>query len=166
MKRFYSALVVTALSLSPLSLNAVHAAEQAEAVEVTSNTAAPAQSLEIDRPGVMDRMMFKLGLSKEQKQKIRSIRHAKHQKAEALQNEQNTRLAALQNALKSGTDDEVRQAFADLQTTQQSLSAIHLEGLLETRTLLTPEQRNTFAGMSMHHLGGHKKGGHKKGRHK
>jgi Spy/CpxP family protein refolding chaperone len=166
MKKLYSALVVAGLCLSPVSFNAVHAAEQTEAVEATSNIAAPAQPVEIDRPGMMDRMMFKLGLSKEQKQKIRSIRHAKREKAEALQNEQNTKLAALQNALKSGTDDEVRQAFADLQTTQQSLSAIHLEGLLETRTLLTPEQRNTFAGMSLHHLGGHKKGGHKKGRHK
>lgn len=161
MKSFYSALVVAGLCLFPMSFHASHAAEKTEAVEKASNTVAPPPPAEIDHPGMMDRMMFKLGLSKEQKEKIRAIRQAKREKAEALQNEHKTKLAALQNALKTGTDDEVRQAFAALQTSQQSLSAIHLEGMLETRTLLTPEQRKTFAGMSLHHLGGHGKGRHK-----
>lgn len=161
MKSFYSALVLAGLCVFPISFHHGHAAEKTEAAEKASNTVAPPAPVEIDHPGMMDRMMFKLGLSKEQKEKIRTIRQAKREKAEAIRNEQKTKLAALQNALKTGSDDEVRQAFSALQATQQSLSAIHLEGMLETRTLLTPEQRNTFAGMSLHHLGGHGKGRHK-----
>lgn len=158
MKIVYTALAVSALCLFPISFVKVHASEKNVIEEKAGNKEAPPPPLEIDHPNMMDRMVFKLGLTKEQKQKINSIRRAKREKAEALHNDQKTKLVALQNALKNGTDDEVRQAFIALQAANQSISALHLEGMLETRTLLTPEQRNTFAGMSVHHLGGHGRG--------
>lgn len=124
------------------------------------NGASPAGAVELDHPGMIDRMMYKLSLTKEQKQKIHAIRDAKRQKASALHGEQKEKLGALQTALRSGSDDDVRKAFEALQLSNQKLSALHLEGVLETRVLLTPEQRETFSGMTLHVLGGHKRGRH------
>jgi len=104
--------------------------------------------------------MYKLSLSKEQKQKMRAIREAKRTQADAIHSEHSAHIAKLQAALKAGTDDEVRKIFSELQVTNQKLSALHLEGMLETRALLTPEQRETFSKMTHKLLGGHKKGHH------
>jgi|GEM_PF-794722 len=172
MKNFFSIFFVTTAILLPTSFNNAHAVEPASQVEVKSNvssssspTAAAASNaaggnVEFDHPGMIDRMMYKLSLTKDQKQKIHAIRDAKRQKAGPIHAEQKQKLGALQTALKSESDDEVRKAFNDLQLTNQKLSEFHLEGVLETRLLLTPEQRETFSGMTMHVLGGHKRGRH------
>lgn len=111
-----------------------------------------------------ERMMKELSLTKEQKQKIKAIREDKREKAEALHNEQKAKMAALQTALKSGTDDEVRKAFSEVQSGHQKLAAMHLEGMLETRALLNPQQREIFSKMSQGMMAGHRKGRHGPGK--
>lgn len=160
MKGIYTTFICSALCLAPLP-STVFAAEKtdapakAEVSESNNNAVVPPAAMDLDHPGMYERMKFKLGLTKEQKQKIHAIRKAKREKSEAIQEERKAKLTDLQTALKSGTDDDVRKAFAALQATNQKLSELHLEGMLETRTFLTPDQRATFAGMGLHHLGGH-----------
>lgn len=162
MKKYIFAALSAGALFSPISSHQAIAAEQAAPVEAKAhNQSGNSNTIEeIDRPGMFDRMTFKLSLSKEQKEKIHAIRSAKLQKSEEIHKEQKAKLASLQNALKSGSDDDVRKAFEELQGVNQKLSAIHLEGMLETRALLTPDQRKIFSGMSMHVLGGHKRGRH------
>lgn len=148
----------TAFVFLAAPLSTARADEKAQ--EVESHEALTPPSPEMVHPGLQERMMYKLSLSKEQKQKMRAIREAKRTQADAIHSEHSAHIAKLQAALKAGTDDEVRKIFSELQVTNQKLSALHLEGMLETRALLTPEQRETFSKMTHKLLGGHKKRRH------
>ena len=147
----------TAFVFLAATMNTASAQDQTQDAEM-SEALAPPPPLDVARPGLQERMMYKLSLSKEQKQKMRAIREAKRTQADTIQTEHLAQLAKLQAALKAGTDDEVRKIFSELQATNQKLSALHLEGMLETRALLTAEQRETFSKMTHKLLGGHKKG--------
>jgi len=157
-------LLSTAFVFLAAPLNTASAQDQAQDAEV-SEALAPPPPLDVAHPGLQERIMYKLSLSKEQKQKMRAIREAKRTQADAIHSEHSAHIAKLQAALKAGTDDEVRKIFSELQVTNQKLSALHLEGMLETRALLTPEQRETFSKMTHKLLGGHKKRRHGRKKH-
>lgn len=108
-----------------------------------------------ERPGggrgeMGERIRRELGLSEEQAKQLRELREAHRQEAMALHQEVQSKREALKAALESPQLDEgrVKSLQADLKAVHEKLADHRLEGILEVRKILTPEQFAKFQEMT------------------
>lgn len=95
-------------------------------------------------------MMKELDLSEDQVAKIKAI-HEKR-KVEMMEAKKNVREAHQVLHQELGTDaseEALREKFKSVQSARQAMAQVHFEEVLEVRSILTPDQRKKFEGMSM-----------------
>lgn len=94
------------------------------------------------------KMTRELGLTQEQVNKIREIRENQREEIRSIQSEISEKMKQFQTMFAGdATETTVRSLFAEISTLKQKLAQIHLDGLIASRKILKPEQRNVFTTM-------------------
>ncbi|NUM88947.1 MAG: Spy/CpxP family protein refolding chaperone [Bdellovibrionales bacterium] len=111
------------------------------------------------------RMAEELGLSQEQKDKMKEMREKSREQHQARRDSMQTAREELEKALQSdATEKQLRAKFESLEKLQREFARERFEHVLAVRAILTPEQRTKFRGM----MGGGDRGGwrkeHRKGK--
>ena len=92
------------------------------------------------------RLMEQLNLSKEQKQQISTIRQKYQRQTQQLREEIRSERQKLQDMMAgTATEAEIRRQHPQVAQLNQTIHNLHFEGMLQTRQVLTPEQRRQFA---------------------
>lgn len=98
----------------------------------------------------------RLGLTDEQKEKIKEIRSQFRSTIETNHESLRSNHEKLREALKSNTSEkELKEMHSKLSETKQKLGDLRFEVMLKIRAILTPEQRAKFG---KGHMGGGKRG--------
>ncbi|MGA1623822.1 MAG: Spy/CpxP family protein refolding chaperone [Synechocystis sp.] len=97
-------------------------------------------------PQGQERLMESLNLSAQQKQDLNKIRQKYQSQMEGLQSQLRTRQDELR-ALMSGnaSDSDIRAKHNQVAALRQQLGDLRFDSMLESRKILTPDQRKEFA---------------------
>ncbi|MEK7287561.1 MAG: Spy/CpxP family protein refolding chaperone [Elusimicrobiota bacterium] len=97
----------------------------------------------------LEKIESKLGLSDDQKKKLREHRKTHREEAKKLRKEIKEKREAFQVELEKPelSADATKKAHAELQQVRNKMADHHLEGILAVRQILTPEQFKKFKEM-------------------
>ncbi len=93
-------------------------------------------------------LIEELRLTSQQKQQLRKIRsHYQPQLIEHQRQLQQHKARLIQLLVGTASEDRIRSQHRQLTSVSERLAELSFEGMLEVRTVLTPEQRNLLAEM-------------------
>lgn len=97
-------------------------------------------------------LLDKLGLSDDQKQKLKAIHEAKKGSAMELHKEMRVLQQQFIDAMVAETSDASLRSLHDkVEQKRAQMGALRFEGMLEVRKILTPDQRKKFAELHQQH---------------
>jgi Spy/CpxP family protein refolding chaperone len=113
-----------------------------------------------DRPNKKgDRLMLNLDLSPEQKKQLAAIRNKYENRTEKLQSQLMSQQQELRTLMGgSATKEAIRKKHNQVMALRQELNSLRFEMMLDSREVLTPEQRQKFA-QQVSEWGGRKRRG-------
>jgi len=102
-----------------------------------------------------DRLMESLNLSDQQKQELNAIRQKYQGQMDQLNTELRTRQDELRNLMAGNAgDNDIRAKHNQVASLRQQLGELRFNSMLESRKVLTPDQRQQFAQMMDGRRGG------------
>lgn len=98
--------------------------------------------------GKKNQLMEKLNLTTQQQQQIESIRTKYQPEMDNIQEQMRVERQKMNEMMKNNdSQNNLRSQHQKISTLQQKMNNLRFESMLETRELLTPEQRQQFSAM-------------------